>query len=69
MLGAAMDNQLPSPPRIFLDFKAVGVDRYNLENVLDLALDAALEKALFELVGVRGGERELFVRARFTREE
>ena len=39
------------------------------ENVLDLALDAALEKALFELVGVRGGERELFVRARFTREE
>ena len=39
------------------------------ENVLDLALDAALEKALFKLVGVRGGERELFVRARFTRVE
>lgn len=37
------------------------------ENVLDLALNAALEKALFELVGVRGGERELFVRARLTR--
>jgi len=34
------------------------------KNVLDLTLDAALEKALFQLVVVRGGERELFMRAR-----
>ena len=30
MLEAATENLLPSPPRLFLDFKAVGVDRYNL---------------------------------------
>ena len=30
MLEAATENLLPSPPRIFTDFKAVGVDRYNL---------------------------------------
>ena len=30
MLKAATENLLPSPPRIFTDFKAVGVDRYNL---------------------------------------
>jgi len=30
MLEAATGNLLPSPPRIFTDFKAVGVDRYNL---------------------------------------
>ena len=30
MLEAATENLLPSAPRIFTDFKAVGVDRYNL---------------------------------------
>jgi hypothetical protein len=30
MLEAATGNLLPSPPRIFSDFKTVGVDRYNL---------------------------------------
>ena len=38
------------------------------KNVLDLALDAALEKALFELIGVRGRKCELFVRARLQKE-
>ena len=30
MLEAATVHLLPSPPRVFLDFKTVGVDRYNL---------------------------------------
>ena len=30
MLEAATDHLLPSPPRVFLDYKTVGVDRYNL---------------------------------------
>jgi hypothetical protein len=30
MLEAATENMLPSSPRIFTDFKSVGVDRYNL---------------------------------------